>query len=451
MGLPDGSGARIEPAIEEAVLTRRTRLRRLASSSPLARGSALVLSIHVATGVVRFLTQVLFARWGGAGAYGAYTYAFGWTQILARPAGLGLTLSVLRYVPEYSQQERWGLLRGLLRRGVQITALSGALFSAAGIGVVLLVGGSSTLVLGMALICAVALVTLMREVTRGTQRVGLAYGIGDLAPMAITLVAAVALAATGRLTGEEMVIATGIGFALAFAVQWVVVRRTLPSAYAAEVRPTYDLAHWFNLSVPLWFVSIFTLVINQADLLVLGALEAPAEVGVYAAGSKSAFLVSFALAAVGAVLAPQIVRHHAAGDMEALRAAVRSGTRLIVGPSLAIGGLLLLWPDLVLAAFGGGFEDAEPILRILVIGQLFNAFAGPAGYVLLLTGAQRTVAKVYGVAAAVQVASLLVAVPAHGTQGAAVATAATVSVANCVLYATMRRRLGAMESTGGDT
>ena len=446
MGSPDGSGAPQEPAVEEAARGRLAARSLRVASSPLALAAGLVLGIQVATGVVRFATQVLFARWGGPDQYGEYAYAFGWTTLLVIPATLGLTLSVLRYVPEYAHDERWALLRGLLRRSFQVTAVSGALFSAAGIGLVLVLGGSSEgpLLFGMALISVVSLVTLVREMTRGTQRVALAYGTGDLLPMTLALAIALGLAASGSLSGEEMLIATGIGFLVALGVQWMVLRRSLPKAFSPVVRPSYDVRKWLTLSVPLWFVGIFTLVINQSDLLVLGALEAPAEVGVYAAGSKTAFLVSFVLVAVGAVLAPRIVRHHAAGDKVALRNAVRSGTRLIMWPSVAVGGVLFLFPDIVLTAFGEGFEDSSTILRILIVGQLFNAFAGPAGYVLLLTGAQTTAAKVYGVAAAADVALLVTLVPAHGIQGAAVATATTIAVTNCVLYGIMRRRLAAL-------
>ena len=123
-----------------------------------------------------------------------YSFAFGWTQLLVVPATLGLTLSVLRFVPEYIHEQRWGLLRGLIRRSCEVTALSAIVFSAVAIGVVLVIGtGASqpSLLLGMGLIGLVGLVTVLREATRGTHSVVLAYGIGDLLPMVlIVLVAA---------------------------------------------------------------------------------------------------------------------------------------------------------------------------------------------------------------------------------------------------------------------
>ncbi len=424
---------------------RLADVRRAVPGSALARTAAIVLAVQVATGVVRYLIQILFARRGGTVEYGMYSFAFGWTQLLVVPATLGLTLSVLRFVPQYIHEERWGLLRGLIRRGGEVTVFSGVVFSAVAIGVVLAVGtGSSqpSLLLGMGLIGVVGLVTVLRETTRGTHRVVLAYGVGDLLPMGLILLAAALLpAAAGQISAEQMMLATGVGFLLALVVQPLALRRAVPQAFAAGLQSSYELRAWLVLSLPLWLVTMFTLLINQSDLLVLGILKSPAEVGIYAAGSKTAYLVSFVLTAVSAVLAPAFVRHHAAGDSASLRTAMRSGIRLILWPSLAIAGVLFAWPQLILGAFGSGFESASTIVRILVVGQFVNAITGPAGYLLLLTGSQGTVARVYGFSAVAQIALLLAFVPEFGTDGAAVVTAATITVSNCLLYVFARRRL----------
>ena len=294
----------------------------------------------------------------------------------------------------------------------------------------------------MALIGVVGLVTVLREATRGTHKVVLAYGIGDLLPMVLIVLVAVALpAASGDLSAEQMLLATAVGFVLALALQPLALRRAVPRAFAPGVRSSYEMHAWLTLSAPLWLVTMFTLAINQSDLLVLGILKSSSDVGVYAAGSKTAFLVSFVLTAVSAVLAPVFVRHHAAGDVASLRDAMRSGTRLLLWPSLAIAAVLFAWPQIVLGAFGSGFESASTVVRILVVGQFVNAITGPAGYLLLLTGSQATVAKVYGFSAAAQIALLLALIPGFGIDGAAVVTATTITVSNCLLYVFARQRL----------
>ena len=440
---PGGAGR--AGVIRERLQNRLSDVRRALPVSALARTAGVVLAVQVATGIARYLVQIIFARRGGTVDYGMYSFAFGWTQLLIIPATLGLTLSVLRFVPLYIHEERWGLLRGLIRRSCEVTVISSVAFSAVAIGIVLALStGSSqpSLIIGMALIGVVGLVTVLREATRGTHRVVLAYGIGDLLPMvAIVVVAAVLPAGVGDLSAEQMLLATAAGFLLALAVQPFALRRAAPRAFAPGMRSSYEMHAWLTLSAPLWLVTMFTLSINQSDLLVVGILKSSSDVGVYAAGSKTAFLVSFVLTAVSAVLAPVFVRHHAAGDVAGLRDAMRSGTRLLLWPSLAIAAVLFAWPQIVLGAFGSGFESASTVVRILVVGQFVNAITGPAGYLLLLTGSQATVARVYGFSAVAQIALLLALVPNFGIDGAAVVTAATITVSNCLLYAFARQRL----------
>ena len=440
---PGGAGR--AGVIRERLQSRLAKARRALPISALARSASIVLAVQVATGIARYLVQIIFARRGGTVEFGIYSFAFGWTQLLVVPATLGLTLSVLRFVPQYIHEERWGLLRGLIRRSCEVTVISSVVFSAVAIGVVLALGtgsSQSSLIIGMALIGLVGLVTVLREATRGTHRVVVAYGIGDLLPMVLIVIVAVALPTAGSdLSAEQMLLATAVGFGLALAVQPIALRRAVPRAFASRMRSSYEMHAWLTLSAPLWLVTMFTLSINQSDLLVVGVMKSSSDVGVYAAGSKTAFLVSFVLTAVSAVLAPLFVRHHAAGDTASLREAMRSGTRLLLWPSLAIAAVLFAWPQIVLGAFGSGFESASTVVRILVVGQFVNAITGPAGYLLLLTGSQATVAKVYGFSAVVQIALLLALVPSFGINGAAIVTATTITVSNCLLYAFARRRL----------
>ena len=128
---------------------------------------------------------------------------------------------------------------------------------------------------------------------------------------------------------------------------------------------------------------------------------------------------------------------------------MRFGTRLIFWPSLVLAGMLFAWPGLVLAAFGAEFEGAATVVRILAVGQLVNALTGPAGYLLLLTGAQRTVAWVYGAAAAV--ADMLAArgrPPIRDRRRRLTVTAATIVVSNSLLYVFARRRLDRDQAMG---
>ena len=82
MSLPGPGGTGVVREKREA---RLADVRRALPGSALAHTAAVVLAVQVATGVARYLVQILFARRGGTVEYGMYSFAFGWTQLLVDP------------------------------------------------------------------------------------------------------------------------------------------------------------------------------------------------------------------------------------------------------------------------------------------------------------------------------------------------------------------------------
>jgi O-antigen/teichoic acid export membrane protein len=71
-----------------------------------------------------------------------------------------------------------------------------------------------------------------------------------------------------------------------------------------------------------------------------------------------------------------------------------------------------------------------------------NAVTGPVGYVLTLTGHQKTVAWVYAISATLDIAALAIVTPRYGFVGAAAASSCAIALANLWLYAVVRARFG---------
>lgn len=72
---------------------------------------------------------MLIGRWLGADVYGMYLLAMGWAVLLSRFEGPGLPTAVLRLVPEYDTEKKYGLLRGFLRGSRGLVLATGLLVS----------------------------------------------------------------------------------------------------------------------------------------------------------------------------------------------------------------------------------------------------------------------------------------------------------------------------------
>ncbi len=100
--------------------------------------------------------------------------------------------------------------------------------------------------------------------------------------------------------------------------------------------------------------------------------------------------------------------------------------------------------------FGAEFTQAYTVVIILSIGQVVNAATGSAGLLLMMTDREREATLMMGVIVALHFVANLVFISTWGTEGAAVAGATSVIVANLGMMWNAWRRLGIRTTALGD-
>ncbi|MEA2946346.1 MAG: hypothetical protein QOI40_1676, partial [Alphaproteobacteria bacterium] len=73
-----------------------------------------VFLIRVASAVIAYGSQVLFARWMGGFEFGIYVYVTTWVLLLGPALDLGLGTAAQRFIPEYRDRGLFDLLRGFI-------------------------------------------------------------------------------------------------------------------------------------------------------------------------------------------------------------------------------------------------------------------------------------------------------------------------------------------------
>ncbi len=415
-------------------------------SGILLRGGAAALIIQTGGQILRYLWQVGFARWMGVTEFGAFSFAMGWIQVLAVLCALGLTTGVLRFIPAYTSVGDWGSLRGVVRRSPQLTFATGLGVALLGSALILFLpleeARRNTLLVGIWIVPLLALGSLNLELIRAFRQVTRAY-----LPMRV-LFPALALAGGFLmvLRGEGLTAIEGLG-AVAGAVlltvflQLFLLRQSIPDE-ARGATPEFRTRTWLQESFPLLLIAGFVILLNQTDVIMVGALRGDVDAGLYAGAAGTARWVNFMLLSVNAVAAPMIASFHANGDAAALQALVGKVARWAFWPSLVLAFFLMMAAGPVLALFGEGFSVGRWALLILVLGQLVNAGMGPVGHLMNLTGHGRQSAVVYGTAAAMNVLLNVLLIPRMGIEGAALATATSMALWNLWLFALVRRKVG---------
>jgi O-antigen/teichoic acid export membrane protein len=208
-------------------------------------------------------------------------------------------------------------------------------------------------------------------------------------------------------------------------------------------RPRFSLQARRDLagySLWTWLLSLAVLLRDRCDTLLLGRLTGPAIVGFYSVGAEIAALPT-------TELIEPLCRASFSGFAAARRAGVAVGEtwlRLMGTAALltlpAGVGLSLIAGPLVALAFGPGWEQAVPVLRVLALGGTMMVFGQVS---LHLMSAHALLGRLVGITltgAVLRVALLAALIPLWGLTGAALAAAGAILVEQALTVGMALRR-----------
>jgi O-antigen/teichoic acid export membrane protein len=416
------------------------------SAPRLATTSALLFGARVLGAATTYLAQVCLARWMGGEELGRYVNAFSWCLLLSTLALLGLPSAALRFIGAAQAAARPGLVAGLLRRGSALVlgcALCIAVLAAASV----LLGSSTARQSGPLLVACLgiplfALLRFHSGIAHGFSWFSLYFLPNNvLRPLAfLAVLGGLALAgaspgATGAMLAHVAVIA-----ALALVGGRIVCARVARELGAVE--PEYQTRQWLRTAAPLAVVSLVTGFYPELNVILVGCFRPPAEVAVFSACFRTAFLIAFVLTAIDAALLPSTARLAAAGERAELQRLVARATRARFACALAcVLGIIVLGRQ-VLALFGPEFTSGYATLCVLALSLLVRAASGPLAELLGVTGHHDASLKVSVACLVAMVIAGLLLVPPLGILGAALGVLAVTIGTAVWLHVLCVRHLG---------
>jgi O-antigen/teichoic acid export membrane protein len=437
------SPRRVEGTPPRLVLVER---KRDLSMAAMLRGAAGTIVLQAGSYGMGFVISVVLARYLSTSGYGLYAFASAWVGLLTVPAVLGFDRFLVRGLARYEVEQRWALAHGLLRRANQISLVASTLIAGAGCLVAVIWLSPKLRIpfcVAMALI-PIASLTLVRQ--GAMQAMGRVVS-GQLPeylirPVLILVgVGVLALVGGGALTTTTALLIAVGGTGVACAVGAARLRRVIPSAlrYAP---PQFHTREWLRSSLRMMCVGGIWLANAYTGTVVVGTIAGRSAAGVFSIVDKGAALIAMAAVATNMPLAPAIARLAAMGDNEGLQRIVVRVARLGFVVSIPVCAAFVIFPGFYLSLFGAGFKDGTTAMRILALGQLFNAAAGPCGNVLMMSGHERS--ALWGMSAGLLVNLVLavILVPPLGVTGGAIAFAVSLVVWNSLFVLAARRQVG---------
>jgi O-antigen/teichoic acid export membrane protein len=427
-------------------LSMSTDLGIVALTKKIMSGGAIVFALVVVSAALRYLAQILLARWTGASEYGLFTYVVALVENMALIAGLGLSTAAVRFLPKYLQEEKSDFFKGYVWYARRITILFSiimALLAGLYIAFVQLPirwqSGQNAFYTGLIILPFAALVLLHSDFLRSVHRMFWAYFPAmALRQLLLILLSGLFLLCHGSIAANEILAVLGIVLVIVLLSQWIVFDKHTRQ-FGSQKKLEKDV--WLKVALSLLIFTFGSTVVYQIDFFVVGALMSPYDTGVYGAASKTAMLVGFPLYAINAVVAPMISELYTNKEDEKLAIVVKKAARLTTLGSTMMLVIFFFGGKTLLRLFGAEFVAGYETLLFIGLGHFLTATCGVSSFLLSMTGFQNKCVFAYSLGIVVSLVGSVVFVPIYGYLGAAGAMVFGLLALNITLFVFVKKYL----------
>ncbi len=399
------------------------------------------------------ISVIVAARALGTAGYGQVAYVMSWLQLLAIPFTAGLSPLLVRQISRYSKQNDPSLTKSFLSWSGRIAFGGGALLCAA----MLLWAGAAwassnftekiqLFLLGAPMLMLWPATTRVAGVLQGFGRVVLAQTFDWLINPLIYLIFLAFLWSLDLISPASVLLAAGF----ALAVAWAIGQLTLQAKMPQEVSKSTPQPR--SPEKPRWHSSWRTFIVLQGvfganasvPVLVLGALSADSEVGLFRTAESMATLLSLPLIVTNFVIAPEISRLFSQENTSEIRSISRAAALLSTSLVLPASLILILFGEKILGTiYGTQFALSHLPMTILCFGQIVNVLTGPVGLVLNMTGNEKVCARVMLYSLILNALLCAALSRPYGAVGAALGATFSLTLWNLLLFSEVRKRIPA--------
>ncbi len=417
------------------------------------RGQYSLLSLGLKTAITKvfgalfaFLLTVIVSRTADASIAGQFFFLFNLVSLTAIVSQLGFDVALIRYnaiaFSNTDAQQQSDNYRTALVRSLAFCFAAGIVLFGTFYGFPSLVNkiNAPMLAVGLALLCVPFLVlgqTNSRVLQASKKVVSSLFAL----QLGVSVLMVFFIAALD-LFGQRDI--NDFAAALLLACAIVALTSTYIWCRSDQFRkPTKSAdTKLIDTAKQVWIGSIFNNLLQWGSLVIAGFFIAASELGLLAAAQRTSLLIGFVLITINFVVAPMFASLYKEGEIDKLRNLSRMACRLNIAAALIPVLICTLFPVFVMQLFGDEFVSAAPLLIVLSLGQLINVATGSVGFLLLMSGHERTMKYITICSGTISILLLIVLCQSHGVLGAAWAMAIGMAIQNFASLYFVKRYLG---------
>ncbi len=403
------------------------------------------------TGIgIAFGTQIYLARIMGVSDYGTYVYVMTLINILSLFSRLGLDTAVIRFIPEYLSKGAWELFNGIRRKSLILTiqsslclfAISWLGYSAANHFYKMPEWGESFLV-GLFLLPLITINIMRGAILQSLEKVVASSFLDAILRPSLLLffVFIFYYLVRSDITPEDAILFNIESGLIVLLLGMILVRKSVANITQEKVYE-YRTKEWLSVSSSLFLIAAINTIQNYSDIIMIEYFIDTKSVGFYSIANQISGFVGFGLISANMVIAPMISKLYHSKQYNQLQILITFSTRIIFVFTLLSSLFIVLLGDKILTLFGAQFIEGLGAMKILIVGQLVNAFTGSVGFIMTMTGHQKQASRVLILSVVINVILNLVLIPTFGIEGAAIATSVSMSIWNIIMFIYVLKKIG---------
>jgi len=404
------------------------------SLSVVTSGAVIFFIGNAFSNAAKFILQLLITRSLGAGSFGVYSYGLTILSVVGTFARLGVTESIMRFVPEFDSNKR---KQGRYVTIAFCTTIIGSLIAAAALFMMASTINSYTLdnPLFENVLQIFAILLPLQTLTQAVSNTFRAFEdakyqifIRDvLVPFLNITTVAVAIISGATIVGVSAAIAVA-GF-LSVCIGFILLFQKININVNIDTNKT-ELYGYYNFSIPLTLTAAGSLLYTNVDRLMVGYFLGDVEVGIYAISIGLATATGLVLSGLNQLFPPIASKLYSSNNRAELSTVFSTVTRWSFSLSLLPAILLFTYRIEVLSIFGPEFVAGSTVLSLFILAQVTRNAVGPSGYMLMMTGHQYVVLFNRWFLGVSNVIANYILILRMGFIGAAIASALTLALVN---------------------
>ena len=365
----------------------------------LLKGSAITFVLKISGIGSSYVLIYLIAKRLGAEGVGFFQVMLQILTILGMVLGLGMNISVLRYVGQFNNEENRPKMHALYKYFLQTVApLSfcvGILLYFGANYIVHWIGKDEEYAEGLKLIGIVLPFFTINQISvefiRGLKKLQISELVRSvLSPLVMILGISVLF--------RQIQTKVDIIYLLVFSliINSMVSRWAIWKTLKKVTKNTFgfERKEFMKTSYPMLLTAVCSSLLAAMPFFFLDYYTTQADVGVYSVAFRLALIPSLVLKVINIIAAPKFSELYWAEKMQELQKLITQSTKLMFWAALGLVIIIVFFGKYDLQVFGEKFQEGYLVLLILSLGQLVNAATGSVGVVMNMSGKQKDLRRV---------------------------------------------------------